>query len=89
MEVELNGETVVDLPLDATYTKLPQHVYIDAPCAPPTRPLALPALPLRELCARVLRLLSVGSKRFFVEKFDRSLSGLVAQQPVSPRERSL
>jgi len=30
---------------------------------------------------RVLRLLSVGSKRFLVHKVDRSVSGLIAQQP--------
>jgi len=45
-------------------------------------PLDLPSdiTPMTAL-DRVLRLLSVGSKRFLVHKVDRSVSGLIAQQP--------
>ena len=61
---------MVDLPVDVTYDAIPQHIYNDQTQQLTTVPLTL-------------HLLSVGSKRFFVEKFDRSISGLIASQPVS------
>ena len=39
-----------------------------------------PALTVRDALGRVLRLLSVGSKRFLTNKVDRSVTGLVARQ---------
>ena len=48
---------------------------------PRLEPLALPAgLTVRDALDRVLRLLSVGSKRFLTTKVDRSVTGLVARQ---------
>jgi len=45
------------------------------------RPLTLPnALTVREALDRVLRLVSVGSKRFLTNKVDRSVTGLIARQ---------
>jgi len=45
------------------------------------RPLELPKdLTVRKALDRVLRLLSVGSKRFLVNKVDRSVTGLIARQ---------
>ena len=60
----------------------------------PTRPLALSAAggaapSVRECVDRVLRLLSVGSKRFLTSKVDRSVTGLIAQQQtVGPLQAS-
>ncbi|KAI9908011.1 hypothetical protein PsorP6_002954 [Peronosclerospora sorghi] len=46
--------------------------------------LSLPVdLTLRDALDRVLRLLSVGSKRFLTGKVDRSVSGLIVQQQTS------
>lgn len=82
IEVFYNSERVVDLPVDITYDDIPQHVYTDQTQTTLLEPVQLPDLPLRELLMRTLHLLSVGSKRFFVEKFDRSITGLIASQPV-------
>jgi phosphoribosylformylglycinamidine (FGAM) synthase-like enzyme len=60
----------------------------------PTKPLALSAAggaapSVRECVDRVLRLLSVGSKRFLTSKVDRSVTGLIAQQQtVGPLQAS-
>lgn len=88
IEVFYNSERVVDLPVDITYDDIPQHVYTDQTQTTLLEPLQLPDLPLRELLLRTLHLLSVGSKRFFVEKFDRSITGLIASQPVIPSRHS-
>ena len=78
-----NGEKVVDLPLDKTYESIPQHVYHDQTHAIVTKPLVIPPeLSFEELLTRTLHLLSVGSKRYFVHRFDRSITGLIASQPV-------
>ena len=129
IEVESNGEEVVNLPVDLTYTQIPQHVYRDSlpvmsegkstgeasqdnaeindslsghqivipnegqivstsnSTQQTTSSLSLPSFvppsyTLSSLIDRTLHLLSVGSKSFFVNKFDRSISGLIASQPV-------
>ena len=47
-----------------------------------TAPGSLPAdLTVASALDRVLRLLSVGSKRFLTSKVDRAVTGLIAQQP--------
>jgi phosphoribosylformylglycinamidine synthase len=43
---------------------------------------------VRDALDRVLRLLSVGSKRFLTTKVDRSVTGLVAQQQCAARSSS-
>lgn len=83
IEVFSNRQLVVDLPVDLTYTNIPQHVYTDTSRPLVTRPLVLPStFSLTDLVTRTFHLLSVGSKRFFVNKFDRSITGLIASQPV-------
>ena len=89
IEVFSDRQLVVDLPVDLTYTNIPQHVYTDSTRPLITRPLALPTtFSLTDLVTRTFHLLSVGSKRFFVNKFDRSISGLIASQPVAASSRS-
>eukprot|EP00656_Telonema_subtile_P006238 TRINITY_DN12864_c0_g1_i2.p1 TRINITY_DN12864_c0_g1~~TRINITY_DN12864_c0_g1_i2.p1 ORF type:complete len:1277 (+),score=348.04 TRINITY_DN12864_c0_g1_i2:360-4190(+) len=70
----------VDLELDAVLGKMPQKSFVDnhvALCGSQELPEMASTLEHVEL---VLRLLSVGSKRFLTNKVDRSVSGLVAQQ---------
>ena len=85
IEVFSNRQLVVDLPVDLTYTNIPQHVYTDTSRPLVTRPLVLPStFSLTDLVTRTFHLLSVGSKRFFVNKF----TGLIASQPVRPASPS-
>ncbi|KAI9911389.1 hypothetical protein PsorP6_008960 [Peronosclerospora sorghi] len=70
-----------DLDLDLVQGKMPQKTLTDTKAAEPLSALSLPVdLTLREALDRVLRLLSVGSKRFLTSKVDRSVTGLIAQQ---------
>ncbi|KAF6003930.1 hypothetical protein F1559_004022 [Cyanidiococcus yangmingshanensis] len=88
----LRQEVVVDLDLERVLGKLPRKTFHDSR-AYRTRlgPLELPfvsrgslraesAGDLLHILDRVLRLVSVGSKRFLTTKVDRSVTGLVAQQ---------
>jgi len=61
---------------------MPQKVFPMKRLATPTRSLALPEslTVTAALTSGVLRLVSVGSKRFLTNKVDRSVTGLVAQQ---------
>lgn len=73
--------TPVSLELDAVLGDMPQKTFELERVAPTLEPLDLPqGLTLRAALERVLRLLSVGSKRFLTTKVDRSVTGLVAQQ---------
>ena len=76
-----DGSTPVDLPLELVLGKMPQKTFVDNHKASNLKPFTLPpgTSPAQAL-DRVLRLLSVGSKRFLVHKVDRSVTGLVAQQ---------
>lgn len=76
-----DGTTPVDLPLELVLGKMPQKTFVDNHQDFQLQPLKLPAgtTPSAAL-DRVLRLLSVGSKRFLVHKVDRSVTGLIAQQ---------
>ncbi|MCB2217664.1 MAG: phosphoribosylformylglycinamidine synthase [Desulfobulbaceae bacterium] len=77
----LNDTTPVDIKLDALLGSIPQKTFIDSRLSPDLRPLVLPAdLSVRDALFNVLRLLSVGSKRFLTNKVDRAVTGLVAQQ---------
>lgn len=77
----LDGTTPVDLPLELVLGKMPQKTFSDSHMKLELSPLSLPpeATPTTAL-DRVLRLVSVGSKRFLVHKVDRSVTGLCAQQ---------
>lgn len=73
--------TPVDLPLELVLGKMPQKTFVDTHVEAKLHALELPtATTVGAALDRVLRLLSVGSKRFLVNKVDRSVTGLCAQQ---------
>jgi len=77
-----NGTTPVDLPLELVLGKMPQKTFVDDHKEIALQPFTLPEnTSVSDALDRVLRLLSVGSKRFLVHKVDRSVTGLIAQQP--------
>lgn len=72
----------VDLILEDVLGDMPRKVFELDRHSPPLKPLALPSnLTVESALDRVLRLLSVGSKRFLTTKVDRAVTGLVARQP--------
>jgi phosphoribosylformylglycinamidine synthase len=78
------SQNPVDLPLELVLGDLPQKVFKDSHIdASAFKPFALPTPEpsVRDVLDRVLRNLAVGSKRFLVHKVDRSVTGLIAQQP--------
>jgi len=76
-----DGTTPVDLPLELVLGKMPQKTFVDNHVEAKLSPLELPTgTTVMGALDRVLRLLSVGSKRFLVHKVDRSVTGLCAQQ---------
>jgi phosphoribosylformylglycinamidine synthase len=71
----------VDLVLDHILGEVPQKTFHLERRRPTLEPLRLPpGTDVEQALDRVLRLLSVGSKRFLTTKVDRSVSGLVARQ---------
>ena len=79
---ERDGSTPVNLELDTVLGDMPQKEFQLERIAPQAVPLVLPdGLTVRDALSRVLRLLSVGSKRFLTTKVDRAVTGLVARQP--------
>ncbi len=77
----LDDSTPVDLVLDDVLGDVPQKTFELERIHRPLEALALPPeLEVAQALERVLRLLSVGSKRFLTTKVDRSVSGLVARQ---------
>lgn len=77
----MDDSTPVNLDLSKVLGDMPQKTFEDKTVAPKLEPLILPeGLTVREALDRVLRLLSVGSKRFLTNKVDRSVTGLIAQQ---------
>ncbi|MCL5966538.1 MAG: phosphoribosylformylglycinamidine synthase [Deltaproteobacteria bacterium] len=78
---EDDGSTPVDLDLEKILGDMPQKTFRLERIAPELAPLDLPPdLSVRDALDRVLRLVSVGSKRFLTNKVDRSVTGLVARQ---------
>ncbi len=78
---ETDGSTPVNLELEKVLGHMPQKIFRLERVRRERSPLELPAgLTVREALDRVLRLLSVGSKRFLANKVDRSVTGLIAQQ---------
>ncbi|HSL91470.1 MAG TPA: phosphoribosylformylglycinamidine synthase, partial [Candidatus Limnocylindrales bacterium] len=78
---ERDGSTPVDLDLEKILGDMPQKTFRLERIAPALAPLALPGdVTVRDALDRVLRLVSVGSKRFLTNKVDRSVTGLVARQ---------
>jgi phosphoribosylformylglycinamidine synthase len=78
---ELDESTPVSLDLDHVLGDMPQKTFELTRVQPRLAPLTLSAdLSMADALDRVLRLLSVGSKRFLTTKVDRSVTGLVARQ---------
>ncbi|MBI5847755.1 MAG: phosphoribosylformylglycinamidine synthase [Nitrospirae bacterium] len=78
---ETDGSTPVNLHLEKILGSMPQKTFVLDRIKRERVPLALPeGLTVRDALDRVLRLISVGSKRFLASKVDRSVTGLIAQQ---------
>ncbi|MDH4162765.1 MAG: phosphoribosylformylglycinamidine synthase [Nitrospirota bacterium] len=78
---ESDGTTPVNLDLAKVLGDMPQKTFKLDRKKDQLPPLTLPKdLTIRSALDRVLRLLSVGSKRFLVNKVDRSVTGLIARQ---------
>jgi phosphoribosylformylglycinamidine synthase len=78
---EHDDSSPVDLVLDHVLGEVPQKVFELERRPAASEPLQLPSgTDVETALDRVLRLLSVGSKRFLTTKVDRSVSGLIAQQ---------
>jgi phosphoribosylformylglycinamidine synthase len=76
-----DGSTPVDLELSEVLGNIPQKTFTDRRVDPRLTPLSLPAeLTVRDALHDVLRLVSVGSKRFLTSKVDRAVTGLIARQ---------
>ena len=76
-----DDSTPVNLELSAVLGDMPQKTFELERVAPTLAPLELPPdLTVAAALERVLRLVSVGSKRFLTTKVDRSVTGLIAQQ---------
>jgi phosphoribosylformylglycinamidine synthase len=77
----IDDSTPVDIELDVLLGNIPQKTFTDTRHDPGLRPLVLPPdLSVAAALGDVLRLLSVGSKRFLTNKVDRAVSGLIVQQ---------
>jgi phosphoribosylformylglycinamidine synthase len=98
---EADESTPVNLELSKVLGEMPQKTFYIERIQPKLEPLKIPYLPpllkggeegitLRDALERVLRLVSVGSKRFLTSKVDRSVTGLIAQQQcVGPLQLTL
>ncbi len=76
-----DGTTPVDIDLEALLGKIPQKTFTDSRAKATFKPVTLPAdLTVKDALHNVLRLVSVGSKRFLTNKVDRAVTGLIAQQ---------
>jgi phosphoribosylformylglycinamidine synthase len=73
--------TPVNLPLERVLGDMPQKSFHLDRIPSYTQPLHLPKdITIMDALDRVLRLVSVGSKRFLTNKVDRSVTGLIARQ---------
>ena len=77
-----NKKLLVDFDLDKTLGKMPQKIYIlEKPEINIDQNIIdRSKLELRDVLIRILMMPTVGSKRFLVNKVDRSVTGLIAQQ---------
>lgn len=76
-----DNSTPVNLPLSLVLADMPQKCFTDTKRLAKRLELQLPQeLTVETALDRVLRLLSVASKRFLTTKVDRSVTGLIAQQ---------
>ncbi|OGB74981.1 phosphoribosylformylglycinamidine synthase [candidate division Kazan bacterium RIFCSPHIGHO2_01_FULL_49_10] len=88
---EADGSIPVDLPLELILGKLPPKTFTFNRVTPKLEPLWMAKeQSVQGALEYVLRLPSVGSKRFLTTKVDRSVTGLVAQQQcVGPNQLTL
>ncbi len=78
---EEDDSTPVNLDLEKVLGNIPQKTFNDETIEPELSRLDLPSEEnFAEALERVLKLLSVGSKRFLINKVDRSVTGLIAAQ---------
>ncbi len=78
---ESDNTTPVDIDLPVLLGEIPQKTFTDARIPIGSKPLELPPdLSVSEALYDVLRLVSVGSKRFLTNKVDRAVTGLIVQQ---------
>ncbi|MFA5847196.1 MAG: phosphoribosylformylglycinamidine synthase [Thermodesulfovibrionales bacterium] len=78
---ENDGSTSVNLDLEKILGDMPQKTFRLERIEPKLAPLILSeGITVRDALDRVLRLVSVGSKRFLTNKVDRSVTGLIARQ---------
>jgi len=76
-----DGSTPVDIEIDTLLGDIPQKTFEDSRSEVVLKPLTLPEeLTVKDALNDVLRLVSVGSKRFLTNKVDRAVTGLIAQQ---------
>ena len=76
-----DGSTPVDIDLGALLGDIPRKTFEDKRMPPGNREVRLPDnLTVASALKDVLRLVSVGSKRFLTNKVDRAVTGLIAQQ---------
>ncbi len=78
---ENDGSTPVNLSLGKILGDMPQKTFFLDSVRIENKPLKLPEnISVKDALERVLRLLSVGSKRFLINKVDRCVTGLIARQ---------
>ncbi len=83
---EIDNSTPENLELAKVLGDMPQKVFKLDRKKTTLKPLELPKdLTMRAALDRVLRLVSVGSKRFLTNKVDRSVTGLIARQQCAAR----
>jgi len=76
----LDGSTPVDIELNELLGNVPIKTFTDNRQARNLAPLALAGLSVKDALHNVLRLVSVGSKRFLTNKVDRAVTGLIVRQ---------
>lgn len=78
---ELDDSTPVDIDLSELLGDIPVKTFEDSRSRSHLKPLDLPAdLTVADALHDVLRLVSVGSKRFLTNKVDRAVTGLIVRQ---------
>ncbi|GBE33810.1 phosphoribosylformylglycinamidine synthase [bacterium BMS3Bbin06] len=76
-----DNSTPEQLDLSKVLGQMPEKTFALERLQPELKPLVLPGgVTVGDALERVLRLVSVGSKRFLTSKVDRSVTGLIAQQ---------
>ncbi len=76
-----NNSIIENLELQKILGDMPQKTFRLTRISSETIPLSLPSgITVRDALEKILRLISVGSKRFLTNKVDRSVTGLIARQ---------